>query len=61
MYGSLCVINYGSGTPYFFKPKHKNALGFVHNLTAQNFPNCKNIWTCCRKKAILLQKPNETI
>lgn len=36
--------------PSLLKPKHKNALDFVHNLKAQNFPNCKEIWACCKKK-----------
>lgn len=40
--------------PSLLKPKHKNALDFVHNLTAQNFPNCKEIWACCRKKKKIL-------
>lgn len=35
--------------PSSLKPEHKNALGFVHNLTAQNFPNCNEILACYRK------------
>lgn len=39
--------------PSFLKPKHKNALGFVHNSTVQNFPNCE-MSACCRKKRKIL-------
>lgn len=49
MYSSLCVINYEVVLPSSLKPEHKNALGFVHNLTAQNFPNCNEILACYRK------------